>query len=515
MLLSGWLSTLMGHSRDWDFLNYHFYDGWAFLHHRFNIDAEPARIWNFFNPLLDAFNDLIICATGNNLMMSTFILGMISGIGVFIFYLTIALIFDQTHPHRNFYITLAFLIGITAPTALSQIGATTNDFQTASIIVLGIYFALSALIQEKNKKLLLLTSGLLTGVAMGLKLTNMLYAGSLELAIFFSVTGTKNKIHFSLFLCVGILLGFLMTNGWWMLFLYQHFKSPFFPFYNKIFHSPYYPLDNYNDTRFSIHHLTQIFTRPFEYMRENRLAHEVTTRDWRLGTLLLLTALYFLELLFLPKRNSPTKPQTSTLIKFLIIYVWSSYLIWVVQFGISRYAIPTELMSGALIILLWAQIFKEGIIGKGILGGLTALIILSTIPPISIEIYPSNEKFVYMDSPGQIPKNSLIILNGFKQSFVIPFFPTSTVFVSTTFDWGGQSKNNMTSIFGIQKIRQHQGPIFILFGHGYQDSPGYPVKDLKLNGLEFSLDIRSCKALKTNQHFESAFYLCPAIQKTT
>ena len=509
MIFSGWLSALMGHSRDWDFLNYHFYDGWAFLHHRLSIDAEPAGRWSFFNPLLDAFNDLIIFATGNNLIIATFTLGAISGLGIFIFYLTVSLILDQTHPHRNFYITAAFLIGITAPTALSQIGATQNDFQTAAVVICGLYLVLKTIIQEENKRVLLLVSGLLTGAAIGFKLTSMLYAGSLELAIFFSVKGTKNKIHSSLFFCIGVLLGFLITNGWWMLILYQHFKSPFFPFYNQIFHSPYYPLANFKDQNFSIHHWKQIFIRPFEYMRENRLAHEAITRDWRLGILFLLTSLYLLKFLFLHKKNSPQKPQNWTLIKFLIIYVWSSYLIWVLQFGISRYAIPIELMSGILMILLWTQLFQEGRIEKAMFSALTALIVISTVPPIFLEIYPSTEKYVYMDSPGQMPKDSLIILTGVKQSFVIPFFPSSVTFVSTTFDFTGDIEKIPSSL-GIQKIQEHKGPFFILFGHSEHAFPNRPIKDLMIKDLDFHIDLTSCRPLQTNFYQQPEIDLCQA-----
>ena len=38
---------------NWDFVNYHYYNAFAFLHDRLNYDIAPASVNTFFNPLLD------------------------------------------------------------------------------------------------------------------------------------------------------------------------------------------------------------------------------------------------------------------------------------------------------------------------------------------------------------------------------------------------------------------------------------------------------------------------------
>jgi hypothetical protein len=38
---------------NWDLQNYHFYNGWAFVHGRLGWDLAPAQIQTLHNPLLD------------------------------------------------------------------------------------------------------------------------------------------------------------------------------------------------------------------------------------------------------------------------------------------------------------------------------------------------------------------------------------------------------------------------------------------------------------------------------
>jgi hypothetical protein len=144
-----------------------------------------------------------------------------------------------------------------------------------------------------------------------------------------------------------------------------------------------------------------------------------------------------------------------------------------------------------------------------VLLGVGSLVVLSTIFPLPFKLYPFPEKYVYMDSPGQMPENSLVILTEVKQSFVAPFFPSSVTFASTTLDY------SVGSPLGIQKIYQHNGPLFILFNYEGYDRLKYLKQNLKLNYRFFIVEPTSCKFLQTNENYQPKVELCRAKLKVS
>src|SRR5262249_35422044 len=46
-------AVLLGKEMNWDLLNYHFYNGYALLHGRHDLDLAPAQVQTFLNPLVD------------------------------------------------------------------------------------------------------------------------------------------------------------------------------------------------------------------------------------------------------------------------------------------------------------------------------------------------------------------------------------------------------------------------------------------------------------------------------
>jgi hypothetical protein len=518
MVLAGGISVFMGTSRDWDFLHYHFYDGYALLHHRLNIDFAPAGLWSFFNPLLDAFNAFIILNIQNTFWI-LFLFGAICGLGFFVFYQILCLIFENVDSpaySKNLLILYTFFTGITAPSAFSQVGATQNDFQTTSFILLGIYCALRGLIHPKNTSLFLLFAGLCTGVAIGLKLTNGTYLIGLGVAIFLSAPKNK-KIPFSALIFSGFMVGLLASNGWWMWILYEKFKSPFFPFYNAIFQSPDYPFLNYKDVLFSIHHWQEIFLRPFQYATLNRWASEQTMSDPRLMIALLLSI--FLAVRFFLKFFNPSfksfktkglSDQNKKIMFFLFSYLWASYLIWVIQFGIYRYAIPIELIASTFIFFTLGQhLFTTK--NQRILTALIFFLIYWTTTvmiPVRPPFMPKD--YIVVESPRTpLPKDSLIVMTSVKQSFVAPFFPSNVTYASPYFI--PDSPSPIESPEAIQKIQEHANqkkPIYLLFGHDAQDNPNHSIETLKMAGLVFKTDLSSCETLYTNTYRQKALELC-------
>src|SRR6185295_2470700 len=133
MMLTGFYALHLGQDSNFDLRNYHWYNAFNFLHHRFDIDIAAASKPSHNNPLLDALNYLIIelCHKSRR---AEFTLGALHGISLY-FLFQIALIFFKEFPFKLFYSLLAVLIGATGVASLYQIGTTYNESQVTIFIM--------------------------------------------------------------------------------------------------------------------------------------------------------------------------------------------------------------------------------------------------------------------------------------------------------------------------------------------------------------------------------------------
>src|SRR5262249_41014709 len=85
---------------------------------------------------------------------------------------------------------------------------------------------------------LLLLAGTLLGMSMGLKLTNCMFVLGLAVAWLWRFNFSVRYFGGGIMAGLGIILGFLIVDGWWAWRLWTEFQNPLFPFYNEIFKSP-------------------------------------------------------------------------------------------------------------------------------------------------------------------------------------------------------------------------------------------------------------------------------------
>ncbi len=518
MVFSGLVSVFMGHYRDWDFLNYHFYDGFSFFYDRLNLDYWPADGWSFFNPLLDAFNYALIMAIPHGIWVS-FLMGFFGGWGLFVFYETASLVFGSLslpQKYQRLFVCLAYILGVCGPFVLKGMGSVENDLQSGSFVLLGLYFALKALIHSdqilSKKSWGIFVSGIFLGISIGLKLTNMTSLLALGIAILLAFPRGQ-KLRLGACFALGAVFSFLVTNGGWMWVLFEHFKNPLYPFYNKIFHSPYFPLINIHDPTFVAKGFWDVLSRPFSYMNQT-LVSEGIFQDWRFGVSLIFSIIYIFKVCILPSCAPETRTR-SAVISFLMIYCGMGYLIWVIQFGIYRYAIPLEIMSALLILLLSLEWFSSKTFSLffkdwqrlGVIIGVVIFILWKTTVPVFFNPLV-NQPYLQVSDPGRFPPHALVILTGEKQSFVIPFFPHSLIFVSTNLSMS--SRHRLDSDLAVRFVQAYQGPIFVLFGEKTPDAPHQPVSRWERNGLIFEINTASCRKIITNELFQPELRVCEA-----
>ena len=114
---------------------------------------------------------------------------------------------------------------------LSEVGTSFSDILTALPIVAGCILILSADGSRHGRYVL---AGLLLGAAVGLKLTNVVYA----LGAAAAVLAATRPLTATICLGVGGVVGALTTGGAWGLMLWRELGNPIFPLFNAVFRSP-------------------------------------------------------------------------------------------------------------------------------------------------------------------------------------------------------------------------------------------------------------------------------------
>jgi hypothetical protein len=152
---------------------------------------------------------------------------------------------------------------------------------------------------------------------------------------------------------IGGIAGSLLAGGAWALFLWREYGSPTFPFYNGIFHAPEGPDANLFDERFLPTGLLDALLYPAYALLGIYRTTEIPYRDARFAILAVL-ALVVLAVHAAHRARSPARVGAVPLAPvrpyaaFLII----SYIVWMAQFAIQRYAVVLEMLTGPAIIAL-------------------------------------------------------------------------------------------------------------------------------------------------------------------
>jgi hypothetical protein len=436
-LLLGLISIILGQDVSWDLRNYHFYNPYMLLTGRIKYDILPAQIQTFFNPLMDIPFFISVYYLKIPPIIIGFLLGGIHGINIFfIHYITYFSLANFVERTRHFLSGFAAITSLCGAAYLSELGTSIGD-STSSLFVLGglltLIYSLSKY-QKLTRKSVLLT-GLLVGLGVGLKLTVALYAISLIAAINFVKSSWAEKIRKTLMLMVSMFVGFLITMGYWMVLMWKNFGNPLFPFFNKVFKSPYIEThDNLKDLRFLPRDFWQGVFYPFHFLQQPTLVAELEFRDAKLAVAYILIVSLIVTWLYRVIRHQKINHEKLMInldvLNLLIPFYTAAYLIWLTQFSIYRYLITLELLTPVLIILIIGYIFYSY---KQILF-ISILIFVSlivTVQPLDWGRNSWNSSYFGIDKNALVNyENATIIMWGDEPtSYLVPHFPQTTRFV--------------------------------------------------------------------------------------
>jgi hypothetical protein len=388
-VLFGLMSVALGQDENWDLYNYHWYNPYALLNGRLEVDMGPGGWQSYFNPMIDVPYYLMTKSWPGPLV--GFVMGFVHGLN-FLLVLAIARRLLGAQAARTRLALLLAIAGVGGAGFLSELGNTMGDNLTALLVLSSLYLLLRGWQHlhawSGRTPGLLLLSGLLMGVGSGLKLTNAAYAAALCLALLTLSLPLGRRLANAVLYGCGVVAGLLASAGYWWLTMWRHFGNPLFPQFNNIFRSPlaqqYGVIDNFHLP----HNALEALFWPFVFMADFKRVSEIALRP------LVMPALYAAALVFacvwLAERvlvartgaGGRAPSRLSPQARLVLLFGLFAYLAWMKLFSIYRYLVPLELLAPLMLWLLVERLAPRAHAAR-IGGWLLAITTLAVFPVMS------------------------------------------------------------------------------------------------------------------------------------
>lgn len=504
-LLFGVIALFLGNDSNWDLRNYHWYNAYAILHGRLDMDMGVAQTPSFYNPTLDI--PFYLAASVLPAKIYAFLLGTVQGCNFILLYLIAMRTLTLESRGRKIAVSAAVaFVGMVGAGQFAQLAAAFYD-NIVSLFVLG-----AVAIVLHNKELLQRGSipralacsavaGALVGLGVGLKLPTQIFAVGACFGLLF-VPGPFVRRFFLSFVCgLGIIAGFAVSGGWWMWDLWTRYANPLFPYFNDLFQSPWGLPAHYRDDRFVPKDITEALTLPFRMFVDAKVVGEIPFRDGRVlvAYVVLAATAIMLVLKHLEKTRTTTPAFADAFaVRYLAAASVLSYIAWLGLFGIYRYMLPLEMLAPLVVVGCFAfwpvSRTRQVSLAVGALG-----FMVITMQPGTWGRKPWGPgfggKLVDVTAPAIAdPAHTLIVMTGFAPTaFVIPAFPPEIPFVRIHSYLTDSQSPTMFNKTMHARIAAHGGDLLLLRATW----ESWTDKDvLPLYGLRVAPD--SCRPIRAN-----------------
>ena len=363
----------LGKDLNWDQYNYHLYLPYAFLGDRFHTDVMAASTNSFLNPLPYLPFYWMAMAEWNSLAIGL-VIGSFHALSLMLLWELAAQVLFRDSAHAQRYALLSVALAAACPVFLGLVGGTFIEPTTAVLIFGGLLLAAREIQSYRGVRSVIgvAVAGLLLGAATGFKLTGIVFAAGLGIALVCSC-GRRRIIPVGVTYAGGLLLGYLAVNGWLAFKLYAEFGNPVFPFFNGWFHSPDFLQANLGHDRFSFNSWSELLALPLRmtmfqsWVYVERLSPDIRPVALVLAGLLLLGR-YSVPLLlrrFVPMRGTktaiiddhPLVPRVNTRGIFMVlVFAAASSALWLLTSANGRYGLPLLMLVGPIMVLALSRV---------------------------------------------------------------------------------------------------------------------------------------------------------------
>lgn len=419
VLFGALFSAILQQEVVWDFVNYHFFNAWAFVNNRVGQDVLVAGLNGFFNPLPDIPLYYLILYFNDYPVFIYFMQGLWFGGLLWLYYKIAKIYFNQDDVRSKLQIFLTLFVAVSANATYLQIGTSTNEIQLSFLVTCAIYLLLKEIFVTKtgDKKPFMISACLL-GLAFGLKYTFFYWIISVTTGLFIFHKDIKNfKKNICYFAIFGV-LSFLLAAGAWLLKMWEMYENPFFPFLNKFFESDWLSKQNFRDgtlvPKSAFDYLLWPFINSFTLHREEGMDMFVVDFRQAIVYLILIAYVIVYAIKSILKKNKPIENKWW----FLFWITITSYILWMSVFSISRYFVIGEFLISLYIVKVLLSFQPKKIYSEIIYGTvfvLTIFVLFSTVffsqdwgkRKNYEEIGAQKDKYFYVEDIN-FPENSLI-----------------------------------------------------------------------------------------------------------
>jgi hypothetical protein len=499
---------------NFDLRNYHYSGPYEFLHGRLSTDYNSGGLETYENPLADIPGYLFISHASPRAAAG--MLGMLQGVNIWLVFEIGLLLIASVKARMRYKVLIVALIAIASffgAGNASEVGNTMGDniVGIAVLSALGLMLASVRPKEQRGISRLRIAAFVVMGIAMALKLTNVIYGVGLLAASLLLNGSLVWRLKRSV-VCAGcMIVGLLVAGGFWYVKLWTMFKNPIFPYYNHLFKSPYYQSINFTDTRWHPHSVAQAIFYPFSFWKEQSFVSELPFKDPRLAilyVLLMLVAVVWLVYRLVLKKRWPARGLWSKRHTIFFVFLILSYALWVKQFSYYRYLIPTELLSIVAIMALIYVLIDNFRVATGMLAIVVVFILLHTTAIDWGRTAWRPTYFGVTKSDFMPLNNSTVLMGGYQPfAFLIPYFPESSATIRIGSDLSSPESGTATMQNLLRnKVQQRQ----------QQHTPFYAiVADEEVSHSEqqfaaYGFQLGSCKELPLyfRENYDVKYRLC-------
>ena len=454
--LFGLLIVVRGHDADWDFLNYHWYNAYAWLTDRRGFDMAVAHHATYYNPLADV--PVYLAAQVFPAWLVIFLLGFVHGFNLLLLYRLARIALPAEAGSGSDWLALALAVaGTTGGMVLMIVGNTSNDMTVSLFVLLALLLMTRAADSEHLWRFG--AAGLAGGVAVGLKLTMAPFAIGLAAGVLALRAPLPVRLRRLVVFGIGGTITAMIFGGIWAYTLWRETGNPFFPYFNDIIGSPLILDASYRDPRFLPRSALEAVFYPFVFAWDGSKVNDIPFRDIKIA---LAYAIVPLTVLWAALRRRPLSQSMRLL--FTVSAV--SYAVWLSIFGIYRYVLTLEMLAPLLIALalsLWQISQQRRLVALAVLWAFA--LIGTGWSDIGLIGGKWRDKFVDVDVPPIAdPDHTLVVMAGVEpMGYIVPAFPPQIAFLRID---GWLDTPSSHSAFGDRmraRIDAHDGPIFGVF----------------------------------------------------
>lgn len=367
LVSGGLISVSLQYELVWDFINYHYFNAWAFVHDRVGYDLLLGGLNSFFNPLADIPLYYLIEYLNDYPRVIYFIQGLWFGALWFAFYKIVLMYLDTKTIRDKICVALCLLIALSGYAVFKQIGTSTNEIMIAFFVMAALYLLLNELFQQKTGSWKPFGfSGFLLGMAMGLKLTAFMYCVVTGFCLIVFYRQIKFPVKNILLFTFAGVSGFLVFDGFWLWKMWQMFDNPFFPFANKFFESSWLSGHNYTDDNFTPKSWFEFVVWPLiqSFSLHRQEGGGMFVSDMRPMVVYFICISYGIKWLVCAVKGR--KICLSSQWHFLVLFFILSYVVWTAVFSIVRYYVVWEMLAAIFIVKALFEFSPKSVWGQGI-----------------------------------------------------------------------------------------------------------------------------------------------------